>query len=276
MRFGRRLEALVGGHDVGYDGREILPDPLVARWLRKVASRYVPVRREQLGVVVMPHGAGEYVNAPILAAVEPLRGRYNLEVAFGMADVEGSMGMGHGHGGGPSRVRSGALLFTVGGLGADPLVAEVLLERILEVSREPSRETVILLAHGAGSDEDDRLWLEQLAERAEQIRARTPVTFRAIEVATVREDRPDRRAAAVARVRRMVEEGARDGCRVLVVSNRISGPGPYRRLLSGLDYVLNDRGIAPHPNLTRWMEAQIEAWMRDQLASSGAGATGAQ
>ena len=318
MQFGRRLEALVGGHDVGYDGREILPDPLVARWLRKVASRYVPVRREQLGVVVMPHGAGEYLNAPILAAVEPLRSRYNVEVAFGMADVdtlqpaidrleargarrilvlrlydtprslkadteyvlgltdvEGPMGMHHGHGGGPSRVRSGALLFTAGGLGADPLIAEVLLERILEVSREPSRETVILLAHGAGSDEDDRLWLEQLAQRAEQIRARAPVTFRAIEVATVREDWPDKRAAAVARVRRMVEEGTRDGGRVLVISNRISGPGPYRRLLSGLDYVLNDRGIAPHPNLTRWMEAQIDAWMRDQLAASGAGAASA-
>lgn len=45
-------------------------------------------------------------------------------------------------------------------------------------------------------------------------------------------------------------------------------PGsPYRRFLAGLDYVLNGQGIAPHPNLTRWVEEQIEAWIKAQLAA---------
>jgi len=50
--------------------------------------------------------------------------------------------------------------------------------------------------------------------------------------------------------------------------NRIAGAGPYRRFLAGLDYVLNDQGIAPHPNLTRWIEEQIEAWIKTQLAAA--------
>lgn len=312
MQLGRKLESLIGTRPVAYDGRGLLPDPLVARWLRKVASLYVPVRREDLGIVVMPHGSGEYHNAPILAALEPLRQKYNLEVAFGMADVETLQAaidrveargvkrirvlrlydishslkadtefvlglsnvrspMNHGLKGRPSRVRSGALLSTGGGFDDHPLIAEVLLERVLEVSREPARETVILIAHGAGKDEDDRFWVAQMEKQAELIRARAPAKFRAIKVATVREDWPEKRDQAVAEVRRMIDEARKDGGRALVISDRIAGAGPYRRMLAGLDYVLNGRGVAPHPNLTRWVEEQIETWIGTELAVGDSG-----
>lgn len=308
MRLSRKIESLLSGSSVAYDGREILPDPLVARWLRKVASFYVPVRREDLGIVIMPHGAGEYHNAPILAAIEPLRQQYNLEVGFGMADVEMLQAaidkveargarrihvlrlydisrslqadtefvlgltdargpMNHRGKGGPSRVRSGALLSTSGGFDGHPLIAEVLLKRILEVSQDPASETVILLAHGAGKDEDDTFWIEQMEKQAEFIRAKAPAKFRAIKVATVREDWPEKRERAVSDVRKMIEEAQQDGGRVLVISDRIAGAGPYRRFLTGLDYVLNGLGIAPHPNLTRWVEEQIQAWIKTELAS---------
>jgi hypothetical protein len=46
-----------------------------------------------------------------------------------------------------------------------------------------------------------------------------------------------------------------------VISNRVAGAGPYRKYLRSLDYVLNDKGIAPHPNLTRWLEKEIKAWI---------------
>lgn len=303
MRLSRKIELLLGESSVAYNGREILPDPLVARWLRKTASPYLAIRKEELGIIVMTHGAGEYYNEPIRKAVEPLRKRYNIEVAFGMADDEtfqvaidkleerdarrihvlrlylisrnlkadtefvlalantgGAMSHSHSGKGGPSRVRSGALLSTSGGFDDHPLIAEVLLQRVLEVSQDPARETVILLAHGAGKDEDDRFWIEQMTQQAEFIRAKAPRRFRAIKVATVREDWPEKRENAVAQVRKMVEEAGRDGGRALVISNRLVGAGPYRKLLSGLDYTLNDRGIASHPNLTRWVEEQIEKW----------------
>lgn len=252
----------------------------------------------------MAHGAGEYYNTRILAAVEPLRQRYNIEVAFGMADDEilqatidkveargakrihvlrlydlpqsfqaetefvlglrntmGAVSHSHNEKSGPSRIRSGAILSTSGGFGDHPLIAEILLQRTLEVSQAPDRETVILLAHGSGDDEDERSWIEQLEKRAEFIRKKAPAKFKAIKVATVREDWPEKSARAVVEVRKMIKEGSRENGRVLVVSNRIAGAGPYRKLLSGLDYTLNDQGIASHPHFTRWIEEQIENWI---------------
>ena len=48
-----------------------------------------PRRRsaDDLGVLVMAHGGGPQWNKDVLAAVEPLKDDYNIEVAFGMADA---------------------------------------------------------------------------------------------------------------------------------------------------------------------------------------------
>lgn len=44
-------------------------------------------RNANFGVLVMAHGGGPQWNKDVLAAVEPLQGDYNIEVAFGMADA---------------------------------------------------------------------------------------------------------------------------------------------------------------------------------------------
>jgi sirohydrochlorin cobaltochelatase len=44
-------------------------------------------RDESFGVLVMAHGGGPQWNKDVLAAVEPLKDNYNIEVAFGMADA---------------------------------------------------------------------------------------------------------------------------------------------------------------------------------------------
>ncbi len=306
MHLGRRIESILKGLPAAYDGREVLPHPNALLWLKKTANPWVRPERDELGVVVMPHGAGEYVNEPILEAIAPLRQRYRLEVAFGMADVDAlqeavdklesqgakrilvlrlynlsltlkeeteyvlglssdSAALGHhaAHGGPgtPARVRTGALLSTAGGFDADPLIAEVLFQRVMEISREPEKETVILLAHGEGSEQRNRFWLEQMEAHAQYIRAKTANRFREVRVATLREDWPEKREKAIAELREMVAKASRDGGKALIVSNRLSGPGPARRYLHGLDYVLNDQGIAPHPNLTRWIEKEIEHWI---------------
>lgn len=54
----------------------------------------------------------------------------------------------------------------------------------------------------------------------------------------------------------MIQEDAREG-RVLVIADRLYGSGPYKKLLLGLDYVLNDKGLA-HPGLSRWLEDEVE------------------
>src|SRR5262245_35121090 len=46
-----------------------------------------PAPRDDLGVLVMAHGGSKQWNKEVLAAVEPLKGAHNIEVAFGMADA---------------------------------------------------------------------------------------------------------------------------------------------------------------------------------------------
>jgi hypothetical protein len=62
-------------------------------------------------------------------------------------------------------------------------------------------------------------------------------------------------------VRKLIAQANQAGNRVLVIANRLSGAGPYGKLLQGLSFELNGKGIAPHPNLTRWMEGAIEGWI---------------
>jgi hypothetical protein len=167
-----------------------------------------------------------------------------------------------GHSGGSAipapRIRSTAVLATAGGLDDHPLFAEALLERARSLSRDPARETVIVVAHGDGDDARDARWNELLQSLAARMRARGGDRFRAIHTATWREDWPEKRRPAVERVRALVQKASADGGRTLVVPARTLGQGPERRLLDGLAFELGE-GFAPHPLFARWAGEQVEA-----------------
>jgi sirohydrochlorin ferrochelatase len=156
----------------------------------------------------------------------------------------------------PAQIRSAALFATFGGYEEDPGIVEALHARIQEISRDPSQEIVILVAHGDKRDEDNAHWLSIMRAHIERLK-RDPhcAKLKAILAATVREDWPDLREHAVAEVRHLIEAHAKTG-RVLVIADRLYGAGPYRKFFDGLDYVLNDKGLV-HPALTHWLEAGI-------------------
>jgi sirohydrochlorin ferrochelatase len=203
--------------------------------------------------------------------------RSDVERMIG-ADVEGAAapgarpaaGEGHGHGAHhghqghdeaadapPPRIRSALALATAGGVEAHPLFAAALLERARSLSSDPRKETVILVAHGAGDDTRNQQWVDILGRIAAQMKAGgTP--FRAIRHATWREDWPDQRAPWIKAVRQMVEEARKDGGRALVIPARTNGTGPERAFLEGLTFELGE-GFAPHPLFLRWIEQQVEA-----------------
>lgn len=164
---------------------------------------------------------------------------------------------GHGHGAGtPARIRTAALVQSRGGIEDHPLFAQALLARATALSKDPARETVILTAHGASDDARNARWLEVLESLARQMRARGGQKFRAIRVATWREDWPGKREPWIAKVREMVLEATRDGGRALVIPARTNAQGPERRFLEGLDFALGS-GFAPHPLFTRWVGEQV-------------------
>ncbi len=157
----------------------------------------------------------------------------------------------------PAQIRSAVLFTTFGGYEEDSGIAEALHERIQEISRDPSQETVILVAHGDKHDEDNAHWLSIMPANIERLK-RDPHCARlgAILAGTVREDWPELRERAVAEIRNLIAAQAKTG-RVLVIADRLYGAGPYRTLFDGLEYVLNDKGLV-HPALTHWLETRIQ------------------
>jgi len=292
--------------DVVYSGEEIFPHPNILLWLKKTANQVLPTSSNQIGVVIMPHGATQPYNDVVEQTIKPLKSRYKIEMAYGMGDAgviqqaisrledqgirqiifvrmyalsdqmkqmtDWILGISntppgdhhhHGHNlAPPSQVRSAAVFSTFGGYEENPDIAGILNERIIELSEDPSKETVILVAHGAGDDESDAKWLSVMLDHVERIKNMTKSRFRDIKVATVREDWPKERKQAVAQLKEMIQKGNHAG-RVLLISNRLYGAGPYKNLLEevglkeGADYVINRKGFAPHPVLTRWLDEGI-------------------
>jgi hypothetical protein len=80
--------------------------------------------------------------------------------------------------------------------------------------------------------------------------------LKGILAATAREDWPEQRELAIAEVRKIIAERAQDE-RVLVIADRLYGSGPHKKLLTDLDYVLNENGLV-HPIITRWLKDEIE------------------
>ena len=157
----------------------------------------------------------------------------------------------------PPQIRSAAIFSTFGGYEEGADVAQVLHDRITEISQNPSEETVILLAHGTKSDEDNQRWLSVINANIEKLR-REPhcAKLKAIKAATVREDWPELRKKAVKEVRELIQEGNKTG-RVLVISNRLYGPGPYPKMLDGLDFEFNGKGFLS-PVIAHWLEQSIQ------------------
>ena len=201
------------------------------------------------------------------------------------ADIEGAIAAGlaragneHGHGGhghdvsaGPApRIRSTLPIETVGGLGSSPLFAAALLDRARALSRNPARETIIVVAHGSGDDRLNQQWEAHLEAIAEHMRKAGGGEFLAIRTATWREDWADKRAPQIEKIRAMVEDAGRQGGRALVIPARTVGEGPERKFLSGLEYELGT-GFAPHPKFLQWMEEQIKSGIRqfNHTASGG-------
>ena len=144
-------------------------------------------------------------------------------------------------------------------LNDDPAVAEVLLDRAREVSRQPQEETVVLVAHGPNGEEDNTGWLAAMQQVADRIREAGG--FRAVVPVTMRDDASDPvLEAATAAMRERVREAGHD-TRVLVVPLLIASGGIDHKIperLEGLEYVFQPKALLPHPMISRWIARRVE------------------
>lgn len=154
------------------------------------------------------------------------------------------------------RILTSLPVIWTGGYEDNPLFASALFDRVLALSKDPARETVILTAHGTQDDRKNDEWLEKLNSIASQMHDQGGQKFKAFKVATWREDWPDKRAPWVKKVRAMVTEASKQGDRVIVIPTRTTSVGPEKRFLAGLEFELGE-GFAPHPLFTQWVDEQI-------------------
>ena len=157
----------------------------------------------------------------------------------------------------PAQIRSAAIFSTFGGYEEGADIAQVLHERIMEISQNPSEETVILLAHGTKSDEDNQAWLSVINSNIDKLRQDPHCAkLKTIKAMTVREDWPELREKAVEEVREFIEESSKTG-KVLVISNRLYGSGQYSKMLDGLDFEMNGKGFLS-PVIEQWLDQSIQ------------------
>jgi len=271
----------------------------------------VAMQPKTMGVLVLAHGAhhhghGEHGSgtppswdAAVLEAVKPLKDKYPLEVAFGMADPDtikdavrklekkgvsevivvplfisshspiiGNSRFILGLQGKLSettsieslpRIESKVKFYMTGALDDSILVAEILLERAMELSANPSKETIVLVGHGPNDEKENKLWLDDMERLAYYVREKGK--FKEVKVATWRSDAPKEiKQEAINKLRTMVENGSKDGS-VIVVPLLLAPNGVEGEIveaLKGLSYSFDGKTLLPHDNITKWMEEKIE------------------
>lgn len=148
----------------------------------------------------------------------------------------------------PLEVR-GRILLEKSGLAGSSEAARILVDRAGSSTSEPSQTAVLLIAHGMGSEQENRALLEKMEAGARSLRAKGYAEVRS---ATLREDWPGPRTRAEREIRAAVTDMGRRWSRVVVVPYRLSGFGPYAEILEGLEYVPAG-SLLPHPRVTDWI-----------------------
>lgn len=156
-----------------------------------------------------------------------------------------------------SPLRTRARLVLAPGMDDHVLITQILLEQLRRLSKDPAGESVILVGHGPNSDEWNRLWLEALDRHASRIKKDFAV--KRVLAVTLRDDAPKPvRDAASAQLRETVGRAAADS-RVLVLPVLISVGHIQRQIrerLEGLDYEMNETGLADSPLAADWIRQQ--------------------
>ncbi len=138
------------------------------------------------------------------------------------------------------------------------LVGSILADRARSISTNPSDEAVVIVAHGPVPEEDNRLWLADMAVLAEQVEGSAP--YGAVHYLTVRDDAgPEMRERATKELRGIVEGEIARGRRVLVVPHLLSFGGiekGVRKRLEGLEYTMTSQALMPDDRLVEWVRLQ--------------------
>lgn len=142
-------------------------------------------------------------------------------------------------------------LFWAEPLNDHPLIRELIKERIQELSKEPSDEVLMLVAHGSKSQRNQQEWETMVGRMASQLGK--DFGFKGATFATIHPDNIRRRAMIIGRnhpllvIPLFICEGYYTG---KFIPNQ----------LSGIPHRYEGRPYLPHPNGARWVEEMIKLY----------------
>jgi sirohydrochlorin cobaltochelatase len=149
-------------------------------------------------------------------------------------------------------------------LDAHSLVAEIIFDRISELSTNPTNETILIVAHGPNDEKDNKNWIKTIDSLADQIRtiqSEKGSKFKQIFGLTVRDDaNPAVYEQAKEQLRTLVSQSGKDG-EVIVIPLLLSQGGVearYVKRLEGLKYKWSGKTLLPHPNITKFIQVSVE------------------
>jgi sirohydrochlorin ferrochelatase len=141
-----------------------------------------------------------------------------------------------------------------------PLIGAIAADRAKSISAAPSKEAVILVAHGPVPDDDNQRWLADMAVLAEHVKQ--SAAYAAVDYMTVRDDAgPAMREAATKELRDRVQTHTAAGRRVLIVPHLMSFGGieqGIRKRLEGLEYTMTAQAIMPDDRVVEWVLASVK------------------
>ncbi len=146
------------------------------------------------------------------------------------------------------------------GLDDHPILGAILADRAKALSRDPARETVVLVAHGPNDDGEAERWLAAMRRLGDQLRAATSVAD--VDVRLLRDDAPKEvKDRALGELRASVEERSRRGTALVVPL--LMAPGKVAdqipRVLEGLDFRWEGATLLPDKRIAEWITATARA-----------------
>jgi len=259
-----------------------------------------PAVRGEVGVLILAHGVGENSDRMLKTSLEPVGAKRPAAIGFGMAMMDSvhlqaavddlvergartiilvdegtttaynSLSRQWRYIFGmrdestylevPRVSAEGVTFVKTGHFNDHPLITGILYDHAKEVSADPANELVILVGHGPEDIEDNVPDLEILSAHVERIKARGE--FADVRMINLQDDalRPIRQSN-VRQLRRWVQQGGRQGQRVIVVAVAAASHGvqnPIRDDLRGLEYTFADRGLSEHPKFVEWLQSIID------------------
>lgn len=158
-----------------------------------------------------------------------------------------------------------AKLIMTPALDDNDVVAQILLDRVRELSVNPATETVVLVAHGPNGEDDNEKWiatLESLSQKIQKFETKKDVNFKQIFGVTVRDDaNKDIFNQAREQLRALVRQAGHFGT-VIVVPVFLSSGGRENAVaqrLEGLNYKWNGKALLPDSRLSDFLVSSVNA-----------------